>query len=332
MTPTLPARNYHDPDTFSKEQAAIFQRSWLLAGHATSVPSPTGACAVEVGGRSVLLVRPEGGELRAFHNTCRHRAAPLLWADTAAACKTLRCRYHGWRYGLDGALLATPSFGESVSGEDSGLWPVHLRQWRGLLFVNFDADPLPLKTLISGIDAATVGLPLEAMVAFKTARHTLRCNWKTYVENYLEGYHIPVLHPSLNQEISMRDYRVEMAGRCAIHQVPTRDGALNQGFWAWIWPNAALNFYGAGMSLERMCPISPTEMEIRYTYLAPADTPVEAREQAVAISQEVTAEDVQICEAVQRNLEAGIYTTGRLSPRHENGVAAFQQWVAETLG
>jgi len=334
MIPTLPARWYDDPTIFARERAAIFDQTWLLAGHVTTLPSPTGAQALRVGGRSILLVRRADGTLGAFHNVCRHRAAPLLWEGSSQRCATLQCRYHGWRYDLDGTLRSTSGFGETFSPDDWGLLEVHLRQWRGLLFVCFlpiQTPPPPLSEAISGLQTVAAELPLESMVAFDTRSHTLRCNWKTYVENYLEGYHIPWLHPTLSAEISMRDYRVTVTGRTALHVVPTKAGAISQGMWAWQWPNVALNVYGTGMSIERMNPVSPVEMEIHYTYLSTADSTPAEREQSVAMSEQVTAEDVQICEAVAANLSAGTYQTGRLSPRHEGGVAAFQDWVRQAL-
>ncbi|MFT4977408.1 MAG: choline monooxygenase, partial [Myxococcota bacterium] len=273
--------------------------------------------------------RRDEGSLAAFHNVCRHRAAPLLWEDRAEPCAVLRCRYHGWRYGLDGKLLATPGFGEIVEPEGMGLHPIQLRAWRGILFVCFAPNP-PLLS-IEGLEVAAAGLSLEGLVAHRRTRHRLRCGWKTYVENYLEGYHIPWLHPGLSPEISQRGYRVEVAGRAAIHRVPTRPGAVSEGFWAWVWPNMAINVYTGGMSLEVMNPVGPAEMEIVYTYLFQAALSDAEREATIAMSAEVTAEDVQICEAVQRNLSAGVYESGRLSPQHEGAVAAFQDWVRAAL-
>lgn len=332
MIETLPAAWYRDPDQYRRERHAIFRRQWLLAAHEQQLPAPQGALAVTIAGWPLVLVRHPDGQVMGFHNVCRHRAAPLVWDGQAAPCAQLRCRYHGWRYALDGRLIATPGFGEDVNPEGWGLHPVQVQRWRGCVFVNL--DPAPQDTLaqaLEGLVDATAPLPLEEMVVYDTARHTLACDWKTYVENYLEGYHIPWLHPRLTQETEMRSYRVDVIGRTALHRVPTREGALSQGLWAWLWPNVALNFYGQGMSIEQMNPLGPGKMEIRYTYLSLPGAADQERAAAMAMSQEVTAEDVQICEAVQQNLEAGVYDTGQLSPRHENGVAAFQRWLSTAL-
>ncbi|MEL6342923.1 MAG: SRPBCC family protein [Myxococcota bacterium] len=332
MIETLPASWYRDPHQYHRERQMIFGRHWLVAAHESQLPSPQGAMAVTVAGWSLLLVRDQD-TIRGFHNVCRHRAAPLVWDGEAAACAQLRCRYHGWRYALDGRLTHTANFGEAFDPDEWGLHPIHVAVWRGMVFVNLSDSmaPPPLEDALTGLREAAASLPLESMRAWKTARHRLRADWKTYVENYLEGYHIAWMHPGLTREISLRDYTVAVDGRAAVHRVPTKPGAISQGFWAWLWPNVALNVYGDGMSIERMNPLGPGECEIVYTYLFPPGRPAQEMEESIALSGAVTAEDVQICEAVQRNLDAGVYDTGRLSPRHENGVAAFQRWVRSAL-
>lgn len=330
MTETLPARWYHDAEHHHREWQAIFGTAWQLAGHISAIPQPSGVWATTVGGRPVLVVRDEIGDIRAYHNVCRHRASPLMWDGQTESCAHIRCRYHGWRYDLDGTLRAAPGYG-APPPDGLHLFGIHVTLWNGLVFVSFAKQPPPIDDILSPLQAAAGTLPWAEMTVVRTVRHTLRCNWKTYTENYLEGYHIPWLHPGLTEEVAMRDYHVDVQGRTALHQVPTRSGALSQGVWIWLWPTTAINVYGAGINLETIHPRGPEETEIRYQYLFPAGHPASAQEAAMAMSQQVTEEDIQICEAVQQNLRTGIYTTGQLSPRHEGGVAAFQAWVRESL-
>jgi len=207
------------------------------------------------------------------------------------------------------------------------LFEVHVAQWHGFVFVFLGDNPPPIGEQLAGLTTATAGLSFERFSQTRTSSHTLNCNWKTYVENYLEGYHIPYLHPSLSREIEVSDYRVEVCGRSVVHHVPTKNHALNGGFWAWLWPNVSFNVYANGMSLERINPTGPQTMEIEYTYLFEEGVTEREQMEAINMSDTVTQEDVAICEAVQRNLAAGIYHRGQLSPRHENGIAAFQKWV-----
>jgi choline monooxygenase len=164
------------------------------------------------------------------------------------------------------------------------------------------------------------------------AEHRIACNWKTYADNYLEGYHIPLVHPGLNKEIDAKRYQVDVskAHRWVRHTAPTRAGAVNAGRWLWRWPNLAINVYPGGMNVERYDPVGVDQTRLRYSY-AFVDPGDPENEDVVRVSAQVTAEDVAICEAVQRNLDSGAYDTGWLSPRHEGGVEAFQRWIAEAL-
>jgi choline monooxygenase len=174
---------------------------------------------------------------------------------------------------------------------------------------------------------------MEDLVPTHEVQHELACNWKAYADNYLEGYHIPLVHPGLNKEIDARRYVVDVdeRHRWVRHSAPARDGAVNAGRWLWRWPNLALNLYPGGMNVERYDPVAPDRTRLRYSYsfLRPDDH--EASEAVLRMSAQVTAEDTAICESVQRNLASGAYEAGRLSPRHEGGVAAFQRWVRQAV-
>ena len=163
--------------------------------------------------------------------------------------------------------------------------------------------------------------------------HDINCNWKIYVENYLEGYHIPVVHPMLDAEIDSANYQVRVEGEVCFHSAPLRDAkaaAVNDGLWAFLSPNLGVNVYGHGLMMERMMPIGHDRTRLIYHYfLTPeiAANTVE-RDRIIAMSANTTAEDKWICERVQENIAAGVYDTGVLSPRHEEGVAWFQRMIA----
>ena len=163
-----------------------------------------------------------------------------------------------------------------------------------------------------------------------TVRHTLKCNWKVYIENYLEGYHIPYLHPSLSKEISLSKYEIRVNNREIQHIVPTKGNSTNNGLWIYCWPNLAFNIYQNGLSVERVLPISASQTLIEYWYCFPPETSEEDINSSIEMSTVVTKEDIRIVEAIHKNLASGIHTAGPLSPKHEIGVAAFQKWVQET--
>ena len=335
---TLPARWYHDAGVYARERERVFAREWLLFGHESQLPEPGDALAETIAGWPLFVRRAEDGSLRGFHNVCRHRAGPLVW-EGAERCRVLRCKYHGWVYGSDGALQSAHDFGDAEDFDPAqiALAPIRVACWRGFVFVNLDADAEPLEAALAPFFAAAAAVPIEAATLQGQASHALACNWKTYVENYLEGYHVPYLHPALHREIDVKGYRVEVGDGFALHTAPPRPSVkepVYEGFWAWLAPNAALNVYASGMSVERMIPTGPETMKIEYLFCfrASGDAGAAERDAALAMCARVTDEDRRICEAVQRNLRAGVYRAGRLSPRHENGVFAFQERVRSALG
>jgi choline monooxygenase len=331
---TLPADWYRSDAQWERERRAIFGREWLMVGREAAVAEPGSYLTDMVAGWPIFVIKDREGQLRGFHNVCRHRAGPILW-DGEGQCDVLRCRYHGWVYDTDGNLRRTPEFGDATGFDKAefGLFPIQAAVWRGLVFVNLDLEAPPLDRAMSALSAETAPWPMESYVFHSRAEHEIACNWKTYVDNYAEGYHVKDIHPGLDREIDAKQYQVILKDRHAVHQAPQRQGANYSGLWVWRFPNLALNIYGTGMNIERMVPMGPNRTKLIYNFFfqdvsAAAEPSIQA---AIAVSTEVTREDVQICEAVQRNLDSGLYETGRLSPRHENGVWYFQNLVREAL-
>jgi choline monooxygenase len=331
---TLPSAWYGDPSVHELERRNVFGRSWLYFAFADRLQAPGDYVATDIAGWSVLVIVDDDGALRGHHNVCRHRAGPLVSAGSGRV-PSLVCRYHGWAYGLDGALRSARDFGEELACDGLGLEPVRVETWRGLVFVNLDLtrDAPPLLEALGTFADACEPFAIERFVASAEREHHPACNWKTYADNYLEGYHIPLVHPGLNKQIDARRYRVEVdeRHRWVSHSAPTRDGAVSPGRWLWRWPNLALNIYSDGMCLERYDPITPTDTRLRYTYAFADPTATTANDEAVRLSDEITNEDIAICEAVQRNLGSGIYVEGWLSPRHEAALAAYQSWVRQAI-
>ncbi|MFI4966603.1 MAG: aromatic ring-hydroxylating dioxygenase subunit alpha [Caulobacterales bacterium] len=312
------------------DRAQILRRTWQFVGHEAMAPNPGDYLAEEVGGAPVVVVRNAAGELAAFHNVCRHRAGALV-ADGLGNCgEAFVCRYHGWRYALDGRLRSATDFGASADFDPRqfGLFPVRAETWRGLVFVNLDLAAPPLAETLAPLAQAAA---LAAYPLVERRSHTLACNWKTYVENYLEGYHLPMVHPEFDEDVVVADYKVEIEGQVIFHSAPARDASVYGGTWAWLWPNLAINVYRHGYMVERMTATGPEETRLDYFYFFDTARTAELA-QMFAVSDRVTAQDKQVCEEVQRNLRTGIYRGGVLSPKHEQGVAWFQDRVAAAHG
>lgn len=329
---TPPARVYSDPELWVREREGVFGKGWSFLGAEVEAPSPGDWLATEVAGKPVLALRREDGGFSGFHNVCRHRAGPLVSGRSGNCGRELTCRYHGWRYALDGRLRSAVDFGaaEGFDPRDYPLFPVRVESWRGLLFVSLNLQAPPLSDLVAPVEARFSAFGPVVGGAVLRRSHELRCNWKTYVENYLEGYHVPAVHPALAADMDMGSYQVWVEGEASFQQVTPKGGATdaNAGLWAWLWPNLGLNVYRTGMMIEHMQPIGVDRTRLDYLYLYDA---AEGLESVLETSDRLTAEDIAVVEAVQRNLDAGAYDTGVLSPKHEGAVAWFQQKVAAAV-
>jgi choline monooxygenase len=329
---SLDAALYHGTGQYEIERRAVFARSWLLVAHESQLPKPGNYVAVSIAGFPLIVVRGEEGSLRAFHNVCRHRAGPLA-EDGEGRCEgQLVCRYHGWRYALDGRLANARDFGpaEGFDPRAFALFALRCETWRGFVFVNMDNDAGPLRETIAPLDAKVrdADIPIESFRFWRRETHAIRCNWKSYVENYLEGYHVPLVHPGLNEQVDAAQYTVDVQPPAVFHWAPPRNGAPMSGLWAWLWPCHGVNVYQDGLMMERMWPDGPDRTVLDHVYFFPEGAPAHDKERPMLSSTIITAEDIKITEAVQRNLDAGIYSTGRLSPKHELGVAWFQAEIA----
>ena len=285
--------------------------------------------ATDVAGHRLLAIRGKDGALRAFHNVCRHRAGPLVTGDRGNCGGELVCAYHGWRYALDGRLRAATGFGaaEGFDPREFGLLALRLETWRGLVFATMDAGAAPLADHVAPLEALLAGRGLDIAAPALRRSHDLACDWKTYAENYLEGYHIGSVHPVLADELGAAEYRVRVEGDLVLQEAVGVNDGPQAGVWGWLWPNLGINVYRDGAMIERMTPVAPGRTRLDYLFLN--DGGEAALGEALAASDRLTAEDAAICEAVQRNLSAGAYDRGVLSPNQEVALAWFQSRIAE---
>ena len=329
MQATLPARLYGCPDAWTRERSAVFGKAWLFLGHEAEASEPGDWIATDIAGHRLLAVRGRDGVLRAFHNVCRHRAGPLVTGASGRCDGELVCAYHGWRYALDGRLRAATGFGaaEGFDPREFGLLSLRLEVWRGLAFATMDAEAAPLADHVAPLEALLTDRGLTIPAPALRRAHDLACDWKTYAENYLEGYHIDAVHPLLAEELAGAEYRVRVEGDLVVQEVVGLNDGPQAGVWGWLWPNLGINVYRDGAMMERITPIGPGRTRLDYLFLS--DDGEAALNEALVASDRLTAEDAVICEAVQANLSAGAYDRGVLSPNHEVALAWFQSRIAE---
>lgn len=357
---TLPASWYTDPAVHAAERTRIFGRSWQFVGRSEQVKEPGQFITADIAGEPVLVVRGDDGELRAFFNVCRHRASPVL-NDDAGCVGKLRCRYHGWTYDLAGRLKGTPEFDGvcDFTKDANGLVPVggveEIGPWvvvqveKPTRTVGEEFEPflgerpgLPRPLRSAGINPAAHPEPAAFQDLKWHARRTydLACNWKVYVDNYLDGgYHVNTVHPALAGAIDYQQYRTDVFPRCSVQTSPLKaaGGAVGDtrtgdaAYW-WLWPNFMVNIYSGVMDTNLVLPLAPDRCRVVFDFYFAAGTDAAFIANSVAVADEVQAEDVLICEQVQRGLGSRSYTTGRFSVKRENGGYAFHRLVAAAVG
>ena len=210
-----------------------------------------------------------------------------------------------------------------------------VESWRGLRFATSSSDVSPLAQWLGPFANECADFPIESYEFWRRSEHLVACNWKIYADNYLEGYHIPLVHPTLNRAVDAKLYNVSVndCGPYVVHSAPPRDGAPTTGRWLWRYPNLALNLYPTGMSVERYSPIGVDQCLVTLDYFF-SDVSAGAafgNNESVASSERIVLEDRQVCEAVYRNLTAGVYQTGVLSPKYEQAVGAFHRAVNDAI-
>jgi choline monooxygenase len=343
---TLPAQLYTDPHAFANEQEKIFGRTWQLVGHRRQVEKPGDYFTTEVAREPLLIVRGIDDRLRAFFNVCRHRAGPP--AEGCGSRKVFRCVYHGWTYALDGSLLHSTEM-EGVEGfrhEDFALAPVRCEEWFNLVFVNLDLQAAPLAETLGVLPPQAARFDFTSMKFFERRTYDMKCNWKTYVDNYLEGFHLPTVHPGLNRELDFNAYTVEPYARHVRQFSPirgaqpgdstprrypeARDDLTSDYFW--IFPNWMLNCYPDNVSVNMIVPVEAEHtLAIFDWYLPEQQLNSPAAQASVNFSDQIQLEDISICEAVQKNLHSRSYQHGRFSATQEKGVHAFHRMCAEAM-
>jgi choline monooxygenase len=328
---TLAARYYTDSAVFAIERNTIFAPAWNLVAYEHQLLNAGDYVTENLAGWPIFVQRAPDGTLRGFHNVCPHRAGPIVW-DGEGCQANLVCRYHGWAFRGDGSLLKARDFGGEVEGNPS-LTPIRVASWRGMVFVCLDRDTADLHEWLGDFPAECEDYPIETYRFHSKSVRSLAANWKTYADNFNEGYHLPMIHTeTLARAVDPLAYRVRVGANDArwnIHTAPPRDGTEWTGVWGYFWPSFSFNIFAGGMAIERWLPRGHDHSDLIFEYFFADDaTGIEA---LVKESEEVADEDVLACEHVQRNLASGMYHSGQLSPRHEAAIQLFADLVRDAV-
>jgi choline monooxygenase len=344
---TIPSDWYRNAELAELERRAVFGDSWQLVARSDQLVQPGSFVTATVAGEPIVLVRDEQGTLRGFFNVCRHRAACVVTEPQGVATR-LRCRYHGWTYDLAGRLRGTPEF-DGVADfrkEDHGLVPVAVDSWGPLLFVHAGERPPPLREALGPLQER-IG-DLAGLSFLERREYPLACNWKVFVDNYLDGgYHVNTVHPTLAGVLQYSEYRTECFATTSLQSSPLRtaddSGRVasaasvrtgTRASYGWAFPGFMINAYAGVMDTNVVLPDGPDRCRVVIDfYFAGLERPEDRRraEESVALGHAIQLEDVGVCEDVQRGLGSRAYDSGRFSLRREEAVFHFHRLLAARL-
>jgi phenylpropionate dioxygenase-like ring-hydroxylating dioxygenase large terminal subunit len=329
---TIPAPWYLDEALADLEQRTVFSRNWQVVGRVEQLAEPGQYLTTEIAGEPIVVIRGDDGRLRSFFNVCRHHAAAVM-TESEGLALTMRCPYHGWTYGLDGRLRGVPEFAGVCAFDQAktGLIEVECDVWQKWVFIKLESGGKALP----GID--DFKLPgLESLRFFARRRYRVESNWKVYVDNYLDGgYHVPHIHKGLASVLDYSQYKIANGRRFTLQSSPVVEGQVARGgkeaLYYWVYPNFMINWYEGVMDTNVVIPCGTESCDVVFDYYFsdPAD---EAQKlMSIAVSEQIQAEDANICMSVQRGLKSRAYFAGRLSVKRESGEHLFHRLLYDDL-
>lgn len=355
---TLPQAMYTSEDHFRREWEVVLGRSWLLAMREADVAKPGDFRVVELHGESILVVRDQGGTLRAFFNLCRHRGTRLCDASSGKLGPLIQCPYHAWTYGLDGRLVGVPDVKE-IEGFDKADFPLHpcaLETWQGFVFLNLAREPEPFARALAPLVGKFDAYNLPSLVALRRVEYDVKANWKLLHQNYSECYHCGPLHPALVKlspatsgendlvegpvlggfmVITDEGGSLSRSGKTCALPVGDLDAIERQRVYYYaIFPNMLLSLHHDYVMVHTLQPIAPNRTKITCEFLfhpGTATEPGSDPDDAVALWDQVNREDWGICERTHAGITSSRYEPGPYS-RRESLSAAFDRWYLKALG
>nr|XP_004242785.1 choline monooxygenase, chloroplastic-like [Solanum lycopersicum] len=349
---TPPSSWYTDSCFYTHELNQVFFKGWQSVGYTEQIKEPRQYFTGRLGNVEYVVCRDDGGKIHAFHNVCRHHASLLASGSGKSSCFV--CPYHGWTYGLDGALLkATRITGiKNFKVNEMGLIPMRVAVWGPFILLNFENGVLPEQEsdfdlvgnewLGSSSQILADG-GVDASLSFLCRReYAIDCNWKVFCDNYLDGgYHVPYAHKGLASGLTLESYSTTIFEKVSIQRCETGSAGKDQDFhrlgskalYAFVYPNFMINRYGPWMDTNLVLPQGPRKCLVIFDYFL--DSSVKGDESFIAQglkdSETVQMEDIKLCEGVQRGLESPAYCSGRYAPQVEKAMHHFHSLLYENL-
>jgi choline monooxygenase len=345
---TLPSAVYRDSWWWERQRERLFPRTWHLFPHIDSPREPGDIKPWSLLPRCLdeplLLTRDEGGAMHCMSNVCTHRANILV--DRPCNARGIRCGYHGRRFGLDGRMHSMPEFeeAEDFPSRTDDLPRAALERWHSFWFASLQPEHA-IDTLLGPMSERLDWLPWHDLQPMPSAcrEYHVAANWALYCDNYLEGFHIPFVHPSLARALDYASYRTELLplGVLQIGVAQAREHAFEPppshpdygqriaGYYYWLFPCTMFNIYPWGVSINAVLPLGPEHCKV--VYLTWVWDPSKHDTGAGSGLDEVEHEDEAVVEACAQGIRSRLYDRGRYSPSRERGVHHFHRLLARFL-
>lgn len=355
--------HYTCADTFELEKQAVLNATWAGLGFGKDVPNPGDARPIEFLGQPLLIVRDRSGDVRVFHNVCRHRGM-ILVEEARNITGAIRCPYHSWCYALDGQLRSTPHVGgpgqnthAAIDRDDLGLLEVRSHVWRDVIFVNLDgkAETFDMATAALQERWREFDQPMIAGGETSSFKLEVNCNWKLAVENYCESYHLPWVHPGLNSYSRLEDhYHIEQPGAFSgqgtlVYRQLTDDAGSQfpdfadlGDFWnegaeyISCFPNVLFGVHRDHAFAIVLEPLGLTQtrehIELYYpAIMADEEAYADLKQSNAALWKQVFEEDIFVVEGMQKGRNSPVFDGGRFSPVMDSPTHLFHAWVASKV-
>ncbi len=356
---SLPQKYFVSPDIFTKEQAEIFSKEWLLVGHQSQIPDAGDYIVQRVNHESLFVIRDRGAKIHGFFNVCRHRGSRLI-EDNCGNRAAIQCPYHAWIYGLDGRLIGAPHMDE-VPGFEKADYPLHevnLGIWEGFIFVNLrdasaERGDYSLEHWFAPLSGKFSHWNMSILQPAKRIEYDVRANWKLMFENYSECYHCPGVHPQLQKvspyDSAKNDLRegpflggfmkinpgksLTMSGNACAAFVGKIEN-LQQVFYYSIFPNMLLSLHPEYVMVHQLWPQSPERTLIVCDWFFHPEAFKRSNfnpEDAVEFWDMVNRQDWHVCELSQQGISSRAYDPGPYSAR-ESIPAAWDEYYLRQMG
>ena len=336
----IPSDWYFNPELYQREREIVFFHNWALFCPEHELSKPGFYKADCINGYEIIVVRTKQGEIKGFHNSCRHRGT-MLKQHESGSVNLLVCPYHAWTYDLEGKLTKTPGF-EAPTGfnkKDFGLRSVRTGTWGGLVFICLDNTAPDLQSWLGSLPRLCEEYPSPLNLAYYDQFSVLaKQNWKLFCENTIEGYHLPMVHADLynmvdKDKLSIKEY--DDGALIVFHVTYKTDGIGkrgNSGIWWYRFPGFQGVCGARSFRADRIDSITPESSRIiDWSWNEEGMSEAEARE-GFRFAKQIVEEDIRPCESIQRNLRSGSFEQGVLSPTKEKYIINFHERLRGLLG